>query len=203
MAAVPLWSGAGLGRGHSRGAADDAFAYQGDSAGLRSWAREHGWAAVPPEDDEPPVVAEILDGAPVPLGREHVVTEVWVAGHHGWEAIAFNVGVTTRAGVVPKWALTAVGRAQPGDPFLVHPRRLGRFSMHRGWAAIDLDDGEFTARWEAATSGDPGCLTAALSETPLRQALLGTDDGDDVWGTRSAVAAIRPDNHRPALLSIT
>lgn len=192
------WLGAGLGRGHSRGAADDAFAYQGDSAGVRNWAKQRGWTPAP---QVPPVVAEVIEAAPVPLGPEYVPTDVMTGQFDGWAAVAFNVGVTSANGVVPKWAMTAVGRGEVGPAFWLHPRRLSRFS-HRGGSLTELDLGgsRLGDRWSVSAYGAEDTVLALVQAPPVEEALLATDDGDELWATDTALAALRVDNHRPALL---
>lgn len=192
------WLGPGLGRGHRLGAADDAFAYQGDPAGVRRWAEQHGWVRT---DEAPPVVAEILEAAPVPLGPEYVASDVITGQFEGWDALAYNVGVQTSNGVVPKWAMTAVGRSQAGSGFWVHPKRLGRFRRReQGVVTAKLDFAELADRWTLSTNGTEGEGLDLLENRSVVHALLETDDGDELWATPTAFAAVRPDNHRPALL---
>lgn len=45
-----------------------------------------------------------------------------------WEAVAFDVGVQVAEGVIPKWCMTALGRAEAGPPCWLYPLRPGRFS---------------------------------------------------------------------------
>ncbi len=187
------WSGFGLGRGHGRGVVDDGFAVRADPAGVRAWCARHGWSAV---DTPPPVVAELLGSAPVPLGHEHVATGVRTGPADTWTALALDVQARTAHGVVPTWAVTAVGRPGVGDPWRLHPRRLQRFAVGPALPALDVP-GPLGERWSAA--GSPA-LAALLAVPAVEQALLGTDDGDEVWATPTALAALRADGHRPDLV---
>lgn len=191
------WLGFGRGQGHSFGAMDDAFAYQGDTSGFRQSARDHGWTGAA---EQPPVVAEIVQCAPVPTGSEYTVTDVVTGMFQGWDAIALNVGMRS-AGVVPKWAMTAVGRAEPGGAYRLHPRRLGRFHLlGEERSEIDLSSSALDARWSLTVSIGANAGDESIVDPAVERALLSSDDGDELWATSTAIAAVRADGHRPALL---
>jgi hypothetical protein len=192
----PGWTGFGRGRGHGLGRLDDVFGCAGDRAGVARWARDRGWVEVP-ADDRPPVVGELLAGAPVPLGPEHVAVDLRTGVHAGWSVLAFDVVVRTGQGDVPEWAVTALGRPRTADPYHLHPRRLGAFALPGRGRSVDVGPGELADRWTATGAPD---VARVLQQAAAREALLGTDDGDEVWATATALAAVRPDGHRPALL---
>jgi len=132
----------------------------------------------------------------VPLGAEHVPTGIHAGLADGWGALAFDVRARTDHGAVPAWAVTAVGRATTGQPFRLHPRRLGRFTLGPRLPAVALPP-SLRERWTAA--GDPSASGLVVSSRAAA-ALLATDDGDEIWATGTALAALRPDGHRPDLL---
>ncbi|SDG24791.1 hypothetical protein [Klenkia brasiliensis] len=144
----------------------------------------------------PPVIGELLGSAPVPLGGEHVPTGIHAGRAGGWDALAFDVRTRTAHGVVPAWAVTAVGRPGTGPDWQLHPRRLPRFAVGARMPAVEVPPA-LAARWAGA--GEPS-LAALLAVPEAQAVLLATDDGDEVWATPTALAALRPDGHRPDLL---
>ena len=194
----PAWIGLGLGRGHSRGAADDAFVNQGNTSGSSNWFRERGWSPVG-EPTSVPVVAELMEAAPVPVGDEHRPYGAFAGRYEELDALAFNVGFSTKQGIASKWTITAVGRISEGDAFWLHPARLGSF--HRKGVSAHPVGSSRDSGWSLLTMRDDSPLSQKLAQsTSISEALLGTDGGDEIWGSQTAIAALRPDDYRPALL---
>ena len=193
--------GLGLGRGHARGPADEAFASTGDHAGTARWARAHGWTSVADGEPGADLAAALLGTAPLRrLGPEHAPRH-GQAGHHGdVPALAFDVALRTPAGWVPEYAVTALALGGEVPAVRLTPARLWS-QGGGGWQPLDSGDRGFDARWRVlATPGDAGRLAPLAADPALLTALLSTDDGDDLWTATGCVAALRPDGHRPSLL---
>ncbi|MPQ97111.1 hypothetical protein GB931_04050 [Modestobacter sp. I12A-02628] len=189
--------GLGLGRGHAFGPLDAVFVSGADRSGTRRRAAELGWA-VPdspgPLDD---VVDALVASLPVHRDDDHHARHL-VAAPDG-SALAFDVALGTSSGWFVEWAVTALALPAPAPVLRVTPARLSLVGPFR-WRRVDSGDDELDARWRVLAGDDDPRAERFARDPDVRAALLGTDDGDDLWTAAGMLAAIRPDGHRPALL---
>ncbi|MGY1857279.1 hypothetical protein [Modestobacter sp. SYSU DS0290] len=194
----PGRNGLGMSRGHRRGPADDVFASRADRAGTTSWSRRAGWAAAERTDARHRIAEELVRSAPARrIDADHHPRGLVAGSTGGLELLAFDIAVSARTGAVPEWAVTAVAVPEGVPTVRITPARLWRHDP-RELVQLPTDDEALDARWRFL-GGDERAVRVA-ADPALRQTLLATDDGDDIWTAAGHVAALRPDGHRPQLL---
>ncbi len=190
--------GFGLGRGHGRGSADEVFASDADRGGAGAWARQAGWERVGASSPQRVAAEELVRSAPVRrIGSDHHARDVVAGSIDGLDVLAFDIAVSASTGWIAEWAVTAA--ALPDDPPVVRltPTRLWLHDPD-GLTRVESGDAAFDARWRVL--GDGARAQHVADDVAVRQALLATDDGDDIWIAAGHLAALRPDGHRPLLL---
>jgi hypothetical protein len=173
---------------------------RGDAAGMTGWARRHGWQAGDGTAPADAALAGLVATAPVPTTRRHHPAGV-VRGHAGDLAlVAFDVAYTDGRTTVPEHAVTAARVDVPA--LLLSPARFRRRA--RGLRRVPGGDAALDTRWVLlAGPGDEAdgpAVRRLLTDATVRDLLLGSDDGDEVWSAAGHLAAVRPDGHRPALV---
>jgi len=83
--------------------------------------------------------------------------------------------------------------------FRLSPARMWRHGVG-GLVQVPSPDPEFDRRWVLLASEDGPQLRRLVEDPVVRQLLLGSDDGDELWSAAGFVAAIRPDGNRPQLI---
>lgn len=190
--------GFGLSRGHSRGSADEVFASEADRGGVGAWARRAGWERVGPSNPQLRVAEDLVLGAPVRrIGSDHHPRDVVAGSIGGLDLLAFDIAVSASTGWIAEWAVTAAAVPDGAPVVRLTPTR---FWLHDsdGLTRIETGDETFDARWRVL--GEDARAQRVADDPAVRQALLGTDDGDDVWTAAGHLAVLRPDGHRPLLL---
>ncbi|MQA35772.1 hypothetical protein [Modestobacter roseus] len=194
----PGRNGLGMTRGHRRGVADDVFASSADRPGVADWAWRAGWTRVEATGPRYGVAQELVRSAPVRrIDADHRPRDV-IAGSAGdLDLLAFDIAVRARTGAIPEWAVTAVPLPDGAPAVRVSPARLWSHGAQELTQAATGDDA-LDRRWRIL--GDDDRVAQLAGDPALQQALLATDDGDDIWTAAGHVAALRPDGHRPQLL---
>ena len=97
------------------------------------------------------------------------------------------------------WLLTRQPVLGSVPAFRLSPARLWK---HRtgGLLQIPSGDPEFDTRWVLLAAADGPQVRRLVEDPVVRQLLLGTDDGDELWSAAGFVAAVRPDPNRPQLI---
>jgi hypothetical protein len=83
--------------------------------------------------------------------------------------------------------------------FRLSPARFWKHGT-AGLLQVPSGDPEFDTRWVLLTAVDGPQVRRVVEDPVVRQLLLGTDDGDELWSAAGFVAAVRPDGHRPQLI---
>jgi len=170
-----------------------------DPYGLRRWAEQVGWRTSDGAGPEDAALAELVRTAPVRPGKEDRPGHVLRGRGNGLDLVACDVLSPVGRGFVVTHAITAapVLGAVPG--FRLSPARIWR---HRagGLVQVPSPDPEFERRWVLLAAEDGPQVRRVVEDPVVRQALLGSDDGDELWSAAGFVAAVRPDAHRPLLV---
>ena len=130
------------------------------------------------------------------IDADHHPRNVIAGSIDGLDMLAFDIAVSASTGWIPEWAVTAAAVPDSAPTVRLTPARLWLHNPD-GLAQLDTGDQAFDARWRVL--GDARAQRVA-DDPAVRQALLATDDGDDIWTAAGYLAALRPDGHRPQLL---
>jgi hypothetical protein len=177
----------------------EALAHRGDPWGVQAWALGVGWEVSDGTGPRDGVLAEVVAGSPLRLGREARPAGV-VRGRAGTlELVAFDVVEPAGRRWVSRYGVTAAPLLLPPPYFRLTP---ARFWKHRTGGLLQLSSGdpEFDLRWTVLAAEDAPPLRRLVQDPTLRGLLLATDDGDEFWSAAGHVAAVRPDGQRPDLV---
>ncbi|MEU2347688.1 hypothetical protein [Modestobacter sp. NPDC049651] len=184
----------------SRPDAERAFADQGDPWGTLAWAASIGWSSSDGTGPEDAALAELVRSAPVRPGKEDRPGNVVRGRGPGIDLVACDiVSPLGRDRWVSTHAITAAPLLGAVPGFRLSP---ARFWKHRTGGLLQLPSGdpEFDARWVLLAAEDGPAVRGVVASPEVRQLLLGSDDGDELWSAAGFVAAVRPDGQRPALV---
>ncbi|WP_138757167.1 hypothetical protein [Modestobacter altitudinis] len=170
-----------------------------DPWGTQAWAMSVGWVlsdGTAPEDE--PLTA-LVQSAPVRPGRDDRASRVLRGRGNGLDLVAFDIVSPVGRSFVSTHAVTAAPVLGEVPAFRLSPARMWRHGTG-GLVQVPSPDPEFDRRWVLLAAAD-GPQVRRLVEDPLvRQLLLGSDDGDELWSAVGFVAAVRPDGNRPQLI---
>ncbi|GAA4731126.1 hypothetical protein GCM10023328_07690 [Modestobacter marinus] len=170
-----------------------------DPFGTQAWAQQYGWVlsdGTAPEDEP---LGALVRSAPVRPGKEDQASRVVRGRGNGLDLVAFDIVSPVGRGFVSTHAITAAPVLGGVPAFRLSPARMWRHGTG-GMLQIPSTDPEFDRRWVLLAAED-GPQVRRIAEDPVvRQSLLGSDDGDEVWSAAGFVAAIRPDANRPQLI---
>ncbi|MGY1855662.1 hypothetical protein [Modestobacter sp. SYSU DS0290] len=182
------------------GAYEQAFAPQGDPWGTQAWAAAVGWTASDGTGPEDAALAQLVASAPVRPGKEDRPGNVVRGRGNGLDLVACDVLSPLGR---DRWASTHAITAAPVlgavPAFRLTPARFWRHGTG-GLLHIPSPDAEFDRRWVLLAAEDGPQLRRLVEDPLVRQLLLGSDDGDELWSAAGYVAAIRPDGQRPQLI---
>jgi hypothetical protein len=170
-----------------------------DPWGTQAWALSIGWVlsdGTAPEDAQLTALAQT---APVRPGKEDRAGRVLRGRGNGLDLVAFDIVSPVGRGEVSTHAVTAapVLGAVPG--FRLSPARMWRHGIG-GLVQVPSPDPEFDQRWVLLATEDGPQVRRLVEDPVVRQLLLGSDDGDELWSAAGFVAAVRPDGNRPQLI---
>ncbi|MCZ2806938.1 hypothetical protein O2W18_17660 [Modestobacter sp. VKM Ac-2983] len=170
-----------------------------DPYGTQLWAQQFGWVlsdGTAPEDEP---LGALVRSAPVRPGKEDQASRVVRGRGNGLDLVAFDIVSPVGRGFVSTHGVTAAPVLGAVPAFRLSPARMWRHGTG-GMLQIPSPDPEFDRRWVLLAAED-GPQVRRIAEDPLvRQSLLGSDDGDEIWSAAGFVAAIRPDANRPQLI---
>jgi hypothetical protein len=170
-----------------------------DPWGTQAWAMSVGWVlsdGTAPEDE--PLTA-LVQSAPVRPGREDRASRVLRGRGNGLELVAFDIVSPVGRGFVSTHAVTAAPALGTVPGFRLSPARMWRHGTG-GLVQVPSPDPEFDRRWVLLAAEDGPQVRRLVEDPTVRQLLLGSDDGDELWCAAGFVAAVRPDGNRPQLI---
>jgi hypothetical protein len=178
---------------------EQVFRREDDPVGLQAWALHHGWVPSDGTAPEDAPLAELVRSAPVRPGKDHRPGNVVRGRGMGLDLVAFDVVYASGRYLVPEWAVTAAPVLGEVPAFRLSPARLWKHGIG-GLLQVPSGDPEFDTRWTLLAAADGPQVRRLVEDPVVRQLLLGTDDGDELWSAAGFVAAVRPDGHRPQLV---
>ena len=181
------------------GVFEQVFRRQDDPVGVQAWGLHHGWVPSDGTAPEDAPLAELVRSAPVRPTRDHRPGNVVRGRGMGLDLVAFDVVYASGRYLQPEWAVTAAPVLGDVPAFRLSPARLWKHGTG-GLVQVPSGDAEFDTRWVLLTAADGPQVRRLVEDPVVRQLLLGTDDGDELWSAAGFVAAIRPDGHRPQLV---
>jgi hypothetical protein len=170
-----------------------------DPWGTQAWAMGLGWQlsdGTAPEDE--PLVP-LLRSAPVRPGKEDLPGRVLRGRGNGLDLVAFDIVSPVGRGWVSTHAVTAAPVLGTVPAFRLSPARMWRHGTG-GLLQVPSPDPEFDRRWVLLAAEDGPQVRRLVEDPVVRQLLLGSDDGDELWSAAGFVAAVRPDGNRPQLI---
>lgn len=170
-----------------------------DRFGTRSWAAAMGWTATDGSGPEDAAVTQLVQTAPIRPGKQDVPGNVLRGRADGLDLVAFDVLTPVGRGWGITHAVTAAPLLGAVPDFRLTPARFWRHGTG-GLLQIPSGDPEFDQRYVLLTTADGPEVRRVADDPVVRQALLGSDDGDEIWSAVGFVAAVRPDGHRPLLI---
>jgi hypothetical protein len=178
---------------------EQVFRREDDPVGLQAWALHHGWVPSDGSAPEDAPLAELVRSAPVRPSKDHRPGNVVRGRGMGLELVAFDVVYVSGRYLVPQWAVTAAPVLGDVPGFRLSPARFWKHGIG-GLVQVPSGDPEFDSRWVLLAAADGPQVRRLVEDPVVRQLLLGTDDGDELWSAAGFVAAVRPDGHRPQLV---
>ncbi len=170
-----------------------------DPSSTQAWAQQLGWLlsdGTAPEDE---ALLPLLQSAPVRPGKEDRPSRVLRGRGNGLELVAFDIASPFGRGWVSTHAVTAAPVLGDVPGFRLSPARMWRHGTG-GLVQVSSPDPEFDRRWVLLTAEDGPQVRRLVEDPIVRQSLLGSDDGDELWLAAGFVAAVRPDGNRPQLI---
>ena len=171
----------------------------GGSEDLAAWGQAYGWTASDGTGPEDAPLVELTRSAPVRPAKSEVPSNVLRGRADGLDLVAFDIVSPYGRGWVATHAVTAAPVLAQLPGFRLTPARFWRHGTG-GLLQLPSGDPEFDTRWVLLAAEDSPQLRRVVEDPVVRQALLGSDDGDELWSAAGFVAAIRPDGHRPLLV---
>ena len=181
------------------GLVEQVFRREDDPVGVQAWGLHHGWVPSDGTGPEDAPLAELVRSAPVRPSKDHRPGNVIRGRGLGLDLVAFDVVYASGRYLVPEWAVTAAPVLGDVPGFRLSPARLWKHGTG-GLVQIPSGDPEFDTRWVLLAAADGPQVRRQVEDPVVRQLLLGTDDGDELWSAAGFVAAVRPDGHRPQLV---
>jgi hypothetical protein len=83
--------------------------------------------------------------------------------------------------------------------FRLSPARMWRHGIG-GLVQVPVPDPDLARRWVLLAAEDGPQVRRLVEDPQLRDLLLASDDGDELWSAAGFVAAVRPDANRPQLI---
>lgn len=170
-----------------------------DRYGTRSWGAAMGWTATDGSGPEDAAITALVQSAPIRAGKQDGPGNVLRGRADGLDLVVFDVVSPVGRGWAVTHAVTAAPLLGHVPDFRLTPARFWRHGTG-GLLQIPSGDPEFDQRYVLLSSEDGPQVRRLVDDPVVRQALLGSDDGDEVWSAVGFVAAVRPDAHRPQLI---
>jgi len=188
-----------FGRRREPGVVEQVFRREDDPVGVQAWGLHHGWVPSDGTGPEDAPLADLVRSAPVRPTKDHRPGNVVRGRGMGLDLVAFDVVYASGRYLQPEWAVTGAPVLGEVPTFRLSPARLWKHGTG-GLVQVPSGDPEFDTRWVLLAAADGPQLRRLAGDPVVRQLLLGTDDGDELWSAAGFVAAVRPDGHRPQLI---
>jgi hypothetical protein len=170
-----------------------------DPWGTQAWAMSVGWVLSDGTAPEDAALTALAQTAPVRPGKEDRAGHVLRGRGNGLDLAAFDIVSPVGRQEVVTHAVTAAPVLGAVPAFRLSPARMWRHGVG-GLVQVPSPDPEFDRRWVLLTAEDGPQVRRLVEDPVVRQLLLGSDDGDELWSAVGFVAAVRPDGNRPQLI---
>jgi hypothetical protein len=170
-----------------------------DPWGTQAWALGVGWVLSDGTGAEDAPLTALAQTAPVRPGKEDAAGRVMRGRGNGLDLVAFDIVSPVGRQWVSTHAVTAAPVLGTVPGFRLSPARMWRHGTG-GLLRIPSPDPEFDRRWVLLAAEDGPQVRRLVADPVVRQLLLGSDDGDELWSALGFVAAVRPDGNRPQLV---
>jgi hypothetical protein len=170
-----------------------------DAWGTQAWALSVGWVLSDGTGPEDAPLTALAQSAPVRPGRDDRAGRVLRGRGNGLELVAFDIVSPLGRQSVSTHAVTAAPVLGSVPAFRLSPARMWRHGTG-GLVQVPSPDPEFDRRWLLLAAEDGPQVRRLAADALVRQVLLGSDDGDELWSAGGFVAAVRPDGNRPQLI---
>jgi hypothetical protein len=170
-----------------------------DAWGTQAWAMSVGWLLSDGTAPEDAPLAALVRSAPVRPGKEDRAGRVLRGRGNGLDLVAFDIVSPMGRQSVSTHAVTAAPVLGTVPAFRLSPARMWRHGTG-GLVQVPSPDPEFDRRWLLLAAEDGPQVRRLVEDPVVRQVLLGSDDGDELWSAAGFVAAVRPDGNRPQLI---
>jgi hypothetical protein len=170
-----------------------------DPLGTQAWALSVGWVLSDGTGPEDAALTALARTAPVRPGKEDGAGRVLRGRGNGLDLAAFDIVSPVGRQWVSTHAVTAAPVLGTVPVFRLSPARMWRHGTG-GLVQIPSPDPEFDRRWVLLAAEDGPQVRRLVEDPVVRQLLLGSDDGDELWSAVGFVAAVRPDGNRPQLI---
>ncbi|MEI4271655.1 hypothetical protein TEK04_07950 [Klenkia sp. LSe6-5] len=184
------------------GAVEQVFTPKGGPVGpgdLAAWGQAFGWTASDGTGPQDAPLVELTRSAPVRPAKSEVPSNVLRGRADGLDLVAFDIVSPYGRGWVATHAVNAAPVLGSVPAFRLSPARLWRHGTG-GMLQIPSGDPEFDTRWVMLAAEDGPQVRRLVEDPVVRQLLLGSDDGDELWSAVGFVAAVRPGGNRPQLV---
>ena len=170
-----------------------------DTWGTQAWALSVGWLLSDGSAPEDAPLAALVRSAPVRPGKEDRAGRVLRGRGNGLDLVAFDIVSPMGRQSVSTHAVTAAPVLGAVPAFRLSPARMWRHGTG-AMVPVPSPDPEFDRRWLLLADEDGPQVRRLVEDPVVRQVLLGSDDGDELWSAAGFVAAVRPDGNRPQLI---
>jgi hypothetical protein len=170
-----------------------------DPWGTQAWAMSVGWLLSDGTGPEDAALTELARTAPVRPGKEDRAGHVLRGRGNGLDLVAFDIVSPVGRQELATHAVTAAPVLGAVPAFRLSPARMWRHGVG-GLVQVPSPDPEFDRRWVLLAAEDGPQVRRLVEDPVVRQLLLGSDDGDELWSAVGFVAAVRPDGNRPQLI---
>jgi hypothetical protein len=170
-----------------------------DAWGTQAWALSVGWVLSDGTGPEDAPLTALAQSAPVRPGRDDRAGRVLRGRGNGLELVAFDIVSPLGRQSVSTHAVTAAPVLGSVPAFRLSPARMWRHGTG-GLVQVPSPDPEFDRRWLLLAAEDGPQVRRLAADGLVRQVLLASDDGDELWSAGGFVAAVRPDGNRPQLI---
>src|SRR3954469_5075889 len=170
-----------------------------DPWGTQAWALSIGWVLSDGTAPEDAPLTALARSAPVRPGKEDRAGRVLRGRGNGLDLVAFDIVSPVGRQLVSTHAVTAAPVLGTIPRLRLSPARMWRHGTG-GLVPVPSPDPEFDRRWVLLAAEDGPQVRRLVADPVVRQLLLGSDDGDELWSAVGYLAAIRPDANRPQLI---
>jgi hypothetical protein len=182
-----------------RGGAQPVVVPPADTWGTQAWALSIGWELSDGSGPQDEPLAALVRSAPVRPGKDDAAGRVLRGRGNGLDLVAFDIMSPVGRQSVSTHAVTAAPVLGTVPGFRLSPARMWRHGIG-GLLQVPVPDPDLARRWVLLAAEDGPQVRRLVEDPQVRDLLLGSDDGDELWSAAGFVAAVRPDANRPQLI---